>query len=165
MHTYLLTHQLTLGNRSLFQYRQPQPQASTSTSLLPRRSPRRRPSLAPRSRSQRSASHCKRQSRQTTLHRDSSSRSTLQLQKAIPTMAAAGAAYDPFAVYKQQQQEQAKDTQKQTEYRENLNSRLICRECREDPPNLTSVLLLPSHLLQCRMLMLNGTVRSSPAEM
>lgn len=52
-------------------------------------------------------------------------------------MASVGATYDPFAAYKQQQQEQAKDGQKQAEYRENLNSRLICQECREDPPNLT----------------------------
>ena len=43
---------------------------------------------------------------------------------------------DPFAAYKQQQ-DQLKDGQKQTEYRENLNARLMCGECKEDPPNLT----------------------------
>lgn len=45
------------------------------------------------------------------------------------------ASQDPFAAYKQQQ-DLLKDG-KQAEYRENLNSRLMCGECKEDPPNLT----------------------------
>ncbi|KAH6646247.1 cyclin-like protein [Truncatella angustata] len=48
------------------------------------------------------------------------------------------ASVDPFAAYKQQQQEQLQDDKKKkAEYRENLNARLMCGECKEDPPNLT----------------------------
>lgn len=50
-------------------------------------------------------------------------------------MASAKTEFDPFAAMQKSQQQG--QSQQQAEFRENLNARLLCPDCREDPPNLT----------------------------
>jgi hypothetical protein len=50
-------------------------------------------------------------------------------------MATTKTEFDPFAAM-QKSQQQGQQGQP-SEFKENLNSRLICPDCREDPPNLT----------------------------